>query len=141
MIGLRIDGEKQLLRQLKRMGDAAGDSAQREALTSASAPIITDAQGRTDSENIREGIRLIQIVREGGEYRAEIGLPGGRQKWFYGLWVERGTGPRQQKKTGRLTGSMPARPFLRPAFDTQASRARDLYFATLRASIERAARG
>jgi len=31
--------------------------------------------------------------------------------------VEYGTGPRKQKSTGRSTGQMPARPFMRPAYE------------------------
>jgi HK97 gp10 family phage protein len=37
---------------------------------------------------------------------------------FYGLFVEKGTGPRRQKSTRKGTGVMPRTPFLRPAMES-----------------------
>jgi len=44
---------------------------------------------------------------------------------------EFGTGPRVQASTGRATGAMPARPFLRPAWDM----AQPIMLATLRREV------
>ncbi|GAB5433928.1 MAG: HK97 gp10 family phage protein [Epibacterium sp.] len=44
---------------------------------------------------------------------------------------EFGTGPRVQRSTGRATGAMPARPFLRPAWDTSQA----MMLATLKREV------
>jgi hypothetical protein len=56
--------------------------------------------------------------------------PGGEDAPHAHLY-EFGTGPRVQASTGRATGAMPARPFLRPAWDM----AQPVMLATLRREV------
>lgn len=136
-IEVRITGDRKMMRALRKLSDAAGDTEVKDALRHAVKPIIADAKGRAPSAVIARGIRLIQIKKDGDGLAAEVGLPGGPQPWFHGLFVELGTGPRYQKKTGRFTGSMPASPFLRPAFGAKAKAARDEYFQRLKSRMEK----
>lgn len=57
---------------------------------------------------------------------------------------EFGTGPRVQRSTGRATGAMPARPFLRPAWDmnkaVMLSRLRQEVWGEIEKAVERARR-
>jgi len=131
-----------LLLQFDRLAALGQAVVLSEAVTEASEPIVRVAKGLAPSPVIAEGVRLINVtVMENGAVKAEIGLPGGRHPWFHGLFVERGTGPRVQKTTGRRTGSMPARPFLRPAFDTEKINAQNRFADVLRRRLEAIAIG
>jgi HK97 gp10 family phage protein len=134
---IRVTGAREVARAMERLGDRLV-AAQEDALRHAAEPIITDAKGRAPSTTIADGIQVVQVVERDGGIVAEVGLPGGRRDWFYGLFYELGTGPRVQKTTGRLTGSMPANPFLRPAFDAQAGVAQRRYFDVMKRHIEAA---
>lgn len=127
-LDFRVRGDRELVRAFDRLSEVGKDVTLAEAATVASGPIVNAAKGRAPSAVIAEGIRLIGIeTTERGKVTAKIGLPGGRKPWFHGLFYELGTGPRIQKKTGRRTGSMPANPFLRPAFDSERERAQQLF--------------
>ena len=119
---VRIRGEKDVIRQLKRLKDAVREEVIKAELEDAAEVIVADAKRRAPSSTIADGIQVLNTeVKSSGKVTTEVGLVGGRRAWFYGLFIERGTGPRVQKKTGRRTGAMPARPFLRTAFDAQKS--------------------
>lgn len=115
---VKTTGFKEAAKQLRRLSDTTRGEVLRGAMEAAAEPIIRSAQGRAPSAIIAEGIRVVNIESDGGQVTAEVGLPGGRKPWFYGLFVELGTGPRFTK-AGAARGSMPARPFLRPAFDAE----------------------
>lgn len=141
MIGVRVTGDRQVLAALSRMSEAGEEKALKEAITIAVEPVIASAKGRAPSSQVAEGVQLIGVEKDDtGAIVGEIGLPGGRRPWFYGLFVELGTGPRVQK-SGRRTGSMPARPFLRPAFESESGNVRRLFFRHLRGVVMRARRG
>lgn len=130
-VTFRVDGIAHLERQLKRLQEAAGPDDVKAGLRKAAEPVVRSTKARAPDDVIRQGIQVIGIKRDGPGLAVEIGLPGGRHPWFYGLWFERGTGPRYHK-SGRFTGSMPARPFMRPGFEASKNQARDAYFAELR---------
>lgn len=129
---------EQILRELPK-------SVQRKALLRAlragAKPILDDARSRVQSETVRRALGVVvtrsgqtghqaalQVTpRRGGARGTPTNLP---------LWIEYGTNPRFQKTTGRYTGAMPARPYLRPAFDTKRRQALDAILGELRAAIE-----
>lgn len=142
MIALRVSGLGSLERGMRKLVQAASPEHLEDAARVASEPIVSAAKGRAPSDVIAEGIQVVNVLtKPTGEVVSEIGLPGGRKPWFHGLFIELGTGPRIQKKTGRRTGSMPADPFLRPAFDAEKGNARRLFFNHLRKLVLGAARG
>ena len=102
MIRTRVTGAAQLERRMRKLSAAAQHRVLREAVEAGSEPIVRSAKGRAPSADIAEGVRLINVLRKARAVVAEIGLPGGRRKWFHGLFIELGTGPRVQKATGQL---------------------------------------
>ena len=104
-------------------------------------PVKFSGATRTPSQPVAKDTVWISVkVKSAGEVIAEIGLPGGRQPWFFGLWIEKGTGPRR-RKSGGSTGSMPAEPFLRPAFDANKERVAQIVGRDMKRLLERAANG
>lgn len=139
-LDFRVRGDRELVRAFDRLTEVGKDVTLAEAATVASEPIVNTAKGRAPNAVIAEGIRLVGIeTTQRGKVTAKIGLPGGRKPWFYGLFIELGTGPRIQKKTGRRTGSMPAAPFLRPAFDSEKERAQALFANHIRTRLAQVA--
>ena len=140
VVTVRIRGEKDVIRQLKRLEDSVRKEVIKAELEEAAEVIVADAKRRAPSPTVADGIQVLNTeVESSGTVTTEVGLPGGRRPWFYGLFIERGTGPRVQKKTGRRTGSMPARPFLRPAFDAQKSNVVARFNAGLKRRLARIA--
>lgn len=139
---VRVSGTKEASRALRRLSGSVRADLLVDVMHEAAEPIVRSAKGRAPSDIIAEGIRVVNVnVGSGGEVTAEVGLPGGRKPWFHGLFVELGTGPRIQKTTGRRTGSMPADPFLRPAFDAEKNNVRLIFAEELRKRLEAVARG
>lgn len=58
---------------------------------------------------------------------------------YYAKWIEYGTGPRVQKRSGRETGSVSPDPFMRPAFDREVQPTIDRVKPLLWREIQRAA--
>ncbi len=120
VVSVKFDDPKQVLRKLRELGAAVDKKVVKSAIRAAALPIVRDARRRVDSAVVRKGIKVVRVDADpDGTVTAVVGLKGGKVPWFYGLFLELGTGPRIQKTTGRRTGSMPAKPFLRPAFDSQ----------------------
>lgn len=139
---VRVSGTKEASRALRRLSGSVRADLLVDVMHEAAEPIVRSVKGRAPSDIISEGIRVVNVtVESGGEVTAEVGLPGGRKPWFHGLFVELGTGPRIQKTTGRRTGSMPADPFLRPAFDAEKNNVRLIFAEELRKRLEAVARG
>lgn len=140
-VDIKVMGDIELSRKIQALVDVAESKHIRQALREGSKPIVQEARARAPSKTIKRGIRFLRVVRRyGNALVAEVGLPGGRKPWFHGLFIERGTGPRVQKK-GRSTGSMPAQPFLRPAAAAKAREASEKFYESLRRRIEAVARG
>lgn len=145
---VRFEGMEDVRRGLRRLEDSARASTLEGAIRRASEPIIRSAKAKAPSPTIARGLRVVNVLtKQEGEIKSEVGLPGGPRDWFYGLFYELGTGPRRTKGRGPVQfvaanrGSMPARPFLRPALDEQTPAARRIFAAELRKAIEGAARG
>lgn len=137
---VEVTGLRQTMKALENLSDSMRADALKGAIEKASEPVVRSAKGRAPSAVIARGIRVVNvIVKNDGEIKSEIGLPGGRKPWFHGLFVELGTGPRIQKTTGRRTGSMPADPFLRPAFDSERSNVRRVFARELKVLLKAAA--
>lgn len=140
-LDFRVSGDRKLLKAFDRLGAVGQAAALGTAAQEGADPLIRAAQGRAPTVEIGEGVQLIEIeVNNRGKVTAKVGLPGGRKPWFHGLFIERGTGPRVRKSGGR-TGSMPASPWMRPAFESAKKQAQAAFARTLRLILEREARG
>ena len=101
---LRIQGAAEVQRALSQLSAAGQATVLEEGVRAAAKPMLRAIKGRAPSVNLAQGLELIDVVHgKRGAVTAKVGLRWGR-RWFHGLFIERGTGPRVQKKTGRRTG-------------------------------------
>lgn len=128
-------------RKFDALDHALREEVVRAGLTAAAEPIVQTARHNAPGSRIPRDIKLVGIRAErDGTVTATVGIRT-KARAFHGLFVELGTGPRVQRKTGRLTGSMPAKPFLRPAFDTEKGRALSAFSTVIQDAIKRATNG
>lgn len=136
VVTVKITGAKELQDALKGLKNAPRKRVLERGLRAGAERILQSARQRTDSADIRKGLQVVNVTaKREGEMTLEAGLPSGNRDWAKGLWVELGTGPRVQAN-GRFTGSMPANPFLRPAFDEQQEEAQQAFFDVVQRAIE-----
>lgn len=133
--------------KLKELGNVARASVIEDGLRKAAAPVIDAAKSKAPSPRIGNEVRLINLAVRDAEVVAQVGIPGGRNPAFHGLFHELGTGPRMRRKVGGKfkgaentgTGVMPRRPWLRPAFDQSRSAAEGAIADHLRAELAKVA--
>lgn len=113
------------LRELSEtFGTAAGQRAAEQALMAIARPIVQDARRLAPRRTgkLRRSIRARPLrVRAGRRYVRVGGAVNIRAAARHAHLVEFGTGPRRQRG-GRYTGAMPARPFMRPAWERHRNR-------------------
>lgn len=139
---IQLIGTEDLARKLGKLADTMTARATIEAAMEPGAARIRDrarANAPTGDEpvvrkRLKEGIVYRETTKR-DQRLFNIGL-GFRiapiREVAHATLVEFGSGPRVSKKTGRALGSMPATPFLRPAFDAeQESIVRDVRAALL----------
>lgn len=87
-------------------------------------------RGGSGSQLLRGTVARIRASKETGELQAFIGPPPSG-KAFYGKFLELGTGPRS-RRGGASTGSLRARPFLRPALEAKLAEVEEILGASFR---------
>lgn len=100
----------------ERMAEAARQNAGKSRRTGK----LQDAIGvyRKTAKSQRK--TKVSVNKDVGEAYVGVGYRRGSQGYApHAHLVEFGTGPRFQKTTGRYVGQMPAKPFMRPAFDAE----------------------
>lgn len=144
-----LKGARELEAALRELPRRIGKGAIRRALKKAAQPIADDAKGKVPvrtgllQEKIQIGARLTRRQRRargrvGDRNQVDVFIGIGLGGWHAHL-VEFGTGPRVQKSTGRFVGQMPARPFMRPAWEAGKNRALDDFARLLWIEIEKSA--
>ena len=139
-VTIRIDGFDILKRKLKVLGDEAAGVLEKAVL--AGAKIIQEDASRRAPRRTGKLSRSIGIeVKEKARNKVSVDI-GPRREAFYGKFVELGhalvRGRRKAQK--KVIGYVPARPFLRPAFDTNVAAAKRAVADTLRAALGRVVR-
>jgi len=127
-LSLTFTGGPELVQALRTLPESVQGRVLLEALKRAAQPVIEDA-ARLAPRRRAAGVAaslVIEVVRgaDGGKTIAV----GPDPAHFYGIFLEFGT------------RHMPARPFMRPAWDAQVQKVLDQLVGELRAAIERAAR-
>jgi hypothetical protein len=107
---IRVEGKEVAVARLKQVDVAVQSQVMSVVLDSAAE---TTREIAADNAPQRSGRLKASMAVYGEGPRARDVGPG----VFYGLFLERGTGQRYQKRSGRHTGSVSSRPFLRPALD------------------------
>lgn len=116
---LRFEGAAGLRDILDALPGKLGRQKVGEILRKAEKPLIAAAKAKAPKGN-GDLIKSIGGIAGRGGGRGEqryVGpRRGGANKGYAGHLVEYGTGPRKQKD-GTNTGSMPAQPYMRPAYE------------------------
>jgi HK97 gp10 family phage protein len=126
VVTMKLHGAKELEAALNELPKRLAKTTLRRALVKAAEPVKNDAAARAGA--IRPGLAksialrptLSRRQRKGrkkgpGEVEVFLGPSAARRGLAH--LIEFGTGPRRQRTTGRYTGVMPARPFMRPAWE------------------------
>jgi len=130
---LRVDGDKELIRQFRNLSKGMGERALVYAVTQGAELIVNEAKMRAPvrTGRLRESITAKPLATTERK-SASVGVSwrvgkASRTPAFYGAVVEKGSKPRERKtwrkkplSTGPVsTGTMPSRPFLEPAYDAK----------------------
>lgn len=134
IIGFNLDGEKELARKLKALGEAA-TQAQKDAVQAAGEVLVADITSAPGSPgyvpfktgNLMQNIIVEEPTVKGTRASTRVGPSRAAP---YGIYVEYGT---ERTSRGRFK-RRGARPFMRPGAD----RNRDAIRAVMRETLERA---
>lgn len=115
--GFKFQGIENVDIVFDALGNRLGARVMDAILKKAAQPMVKEAKRLAPKGKTRSSIGFISGRRD---KRGRFVLMGPRKSkgGRLGQLFEYGTGPRT-RKNGGTTGSMPARPFMRPAFDTQ----------------------
>lgn len=138
-IGIDITGLDELRHALDRVGKTLTDAELQEDLMDAAVPLRDLAQAKAPrrASGSQSGYQEVGIFPVEGEPAVNVGAT---RDAFYLNFQELGTGPRVRKSGGR-TGSLPARPWLRPAADESEDEVSQRFSRTMGRKIEMAGRG
>lgn len=136
---VRVTGDQEVMRRLARMGVAASDVL--ETATVAAATVLQSA-----AAGMAPGPHIGQETTEKSRTRVTVKVGPTKEKWYY-RFFETGTkphtirgrpflvlGPDKVVRSVNHPG-MAARPFLRPALDSEQERAMDASGAVLRSAV------
>ena len=121
-IDLKIDGDKDLIRQFNRLGKGLGKQALTDATVEGANVIKREAilkapQGKTGK--LKRSIESVVLKQKEKLVKVGVSFQSIKSPVFYGLFVEKGTKLRK-------TGKMKPRPFLEPAYDAKRRQAADV---------------
>lgn len=162
MITMRVDGLKELLGQLEQLGDALTTRrALARAVAKALAPVLADAKNRAprDTGLLAHSLGITVKSPKDGDGVVVGGLKVARYKGKMGPARAADFSVKSRKKVRRLkrenwrqdaawrfhfvetgTSKKPARPFVRPAFDSRTGEMLNLIKAELAAEIAKVVR-
>ena len=122
-----MDGMPEIVEALKRMGVDLESKEMQDMLKREAQPIIDTARrlAPSDTGNLRQSIQFITRMDKQNRTKVLIGPHGDWYNHYLGVMFEYGTVERIQQKTGRYTGIIEARPFMRPALDQNAGKVTD----------------
>ena len=135
-----ITGDKALLKLLKKLPDKTARKVSRQAVNAGATPILKAARRLVSVDDGTLKKALDKKVKTYKKTKAVVAIIGPRSREApHGSLLEFGSGPRIQTTTGREVGSMPAKPFLRPAAQQEGSNAFSKMRAKMGQGIEREA--
>ena len=148
VVEFRVEGYQEIQRKLADLGSKLGAKVLKQSARAAARPIVLDARSRVKPYS-PETARALKVIKvranpSRGLVTAVVGVPlvikkGDRT--FLSLWLEKGTGLRVQKRTGRRTGHQTARAFLGPALRAKSAEAVERFRTIVWERIEKYARG
>jgi len=122
-----VENIAEVIDALKAMGVEIDNPEFQRMLKAQALPIISGAKNLApkDSGDLAASIGFITGKDKDNKTKVLIGLRKEYYNNYLGPMFEYGTVARIQEKTGRYTGIIEARPFMRPALDQNAGRVTD----------------
>ena len=122
-----VENIAEVIDALKAMGVEIDNPEFQRMLKAQALPIISSAKNLApkDSGDLAASIGFITGKDKDNKTKVLIGLRKEYENNYLGPMFEYGTVERIQGKTGRYTGIIEARPFMRPALDQNAGRVTD----------------
>ncbi len=122
-----VENIAEVIDALKAMGVEIDNPEFQRMLKAQALPIISSAKNLApkDSGDLAASIGFITGKDKDNKTKVLIGLRKEYYNNYLGPMFEYGTVARIQEKTGRYTGIIEARPFMRPALDQNAGRVTD----------------
>ncbi|BDG59639.1 HK97-gp10 family putative phage morphogenesis protein [Caldinitratiruptor microaerophilus] len=137
-----IKGARELIRAFDRLSDELKGQVLAEAAKAGAEVIRAEASRRAPRKTGDLARSIVAEVLEQAPGKVTVGVGPDKDR-FYGRFVEFGhalvRGARKAEK--KVVGHVPPHPFLRPALDEGAERAKQAIADELKAAIERAAKG
>jgi len=145
-VKMKIEGGGDIERALGQIARSASKAAMRRAMVKALQPVADDADAaspftvKVTSKLSKRQERQARADRGRSKVTLYVGpvQPDGGDAPHAHLY-EFGTGARVQKSTGKSVGVMPARPFMRPAWDAHRDQMLETLTREIWVEIERAA--
>jgi HK97 gp10 family phage protein len=122
-----IQGMGEIINALESLGVDVKSQKLQKVLKKSASKIISTAKSMApiDSGDLRDSIGFITDKDSSNYDKALIGLRKEYYNNYLGVMFEYGTAGRIQSSTGRYTGVIAPRPFMRPALDRNASAVTD----------------
>jgi len=123
----KVENIAEVINSLKAMGVEIDNPDLQRMLKAQALPIIQTAQNLApkDSGDLAKSIGFITGKDKDNKTKVLIGLRKEYYNNYLGVMFEYGTVSRIQQSTGRYTGIIQARPFMRPALDQNAGKVTD----------------
>jgi len=123
----KVENIAEVINSLKAMGVEIDSPDLQRMLKAQAMPIIQAAQNLApkDSGDLAKSIGFITGKDKDNKTKVLIGLRKEYYNNYLGVMFEYGTVARIQQDTGRYTGIIEARPFMRPALDQNAGKVTD----------------
>jgi HK97 gp10 family phage protein len=123
----KVENIAEVINSLKAMGVEIDNPDLQRMLKAQALPIINSAKNLApkDSGDLAKSIGFITGKDKDNKTKVLIGLRKEYYNNYLGVMFEYGTVARIQQDTGRYTGIIEARPFMRPALDQNAGKVTD----------------
>jgi len=123
----KVENIAEVINSLKAMGVELDSPDLQRMLKAQAMPIINSAKNLApkDSGDLAKSIGFITGKDKDNKTKVLIGLRKEYYNNYLGVMFEYGTVARIQQDTGRYTGIIEARPFMRPALDQNAGKVTD----------------
>lgn len=136
-VDYRVSGDVDVSRRLKAIIDALSRDELQNAMLPGARIVRAEAARKSPSTRVALALRIKKSRRS---RNPTVSVSVGYQAASLAYWLEKGTRPRVQKKTGRYTGFVYRRPFLRPALDKTRPQVIESFGRAVRRRILKAAR-
>jgi HK97 gp10 family phage protein len=126
-VSSKVENIAEVINSLKAMGVEIDSPDLQRMLKAQALPIINSAKNLApkDSGDLAKSIGFITGKDKDNKTKVLIGLRKEYYNNYLGVMFEYGTVARIQQDTGRYTGIIEARPFMRPALDQNAGKVTD----------------